>query len=211
MNKIREFLLQQRANYSQWDFLVFVALTLLSILNGQTTVFYLIYFFWWNELLRLLIDRILYKKNTQSVFLGDGKSSVFSSLFIMAIYFVFIVVFFGFIAASDSTELIIVNMEALFFQNWFFNCNLIFVILERIYLHKSNHPLQITFGGFTPNMIILHISIIMGGMLLFFVVKNFPETFTPKNLWGSVLIALPFLLLKMGASYLSNNTISARN
>lgn len=95
-----------------------------------------------------------------------------------------------------------INMKALFFQNWFFNINLFFVIAERIYLHKSHQPIQVSFGGFTPNMIVLHVSIILGAIMMFFVVKKYPVTFTPENLWGSVLIALPFLLLKMGMQYL---------
>lgn len=32
---------------------------------------------------------------------------------------------------------------------------------------------------------------------MFFIVKNYPETFTKDNLWGAVIITLPFVLLKM--------------
>ena len=42
--------------YQEWEFVLFTLLTLLSILKGQTTIFYIIYFFWWAELIRLLID-----------------------------------------------------------------------------------------------------------------------------------------------------------
>ncbi len=206
MSQLQQFFLQQRAQYRKWDFLIFTVLTLLSILNGQTTVFYLIYFFWWNELITIVIDRILYKQNPNAVFESEKGETVFSSLFIMGIYWVFIVVFFGFIAASKNTELIMVNMQVLFFQNWFFNSNLVVIILERIFLHKTRQPLEVSFGGFTPNMVVLHISIVLGGVIMFFVVKNYPGTFTPENLWGSVLIALPFLLLKMGLAYFSSNT-----
>lgn len=208
-NKVKQFLSiieRQVQHYRQWDFLLFAVLTLLSVLNGQTTVFYLIYFFWWNELLRIIIDRILYKKNPNTKFAGDKRDSIFSSFFMMGIYFVFIVVFFGFIAASDNTNLIMVNMKALFFQNWFFNINLLFVTAERIYLHKTQKPIEVSFGGFTTNMVILHISIIVGGCLLFFVVRTYPNIFTPENLWGSVLIALPFLLLKMAVAKFSTHT-----
>lgn len=196
MKQFYLFLQKQRINHQKWDFFVFSALTMLSILNGQTTVFYLIYFFWWNELLRIIIDRIFYKKNKNAIFERDNRDSVFSSLFLMGIYFIFIVVFFGFMASYKNTNLVMINMKTLFFQNWFFNLNLIYFVIERIYLHKTNQKLEVSFGGFTPNMIILHISIVMGGCLLFFVVKKFPDTFTPENLWGSVVIVLPFLLLK---------------
>lgn len=215
MNKLHQFILQQRANYQKWDFLIFTTLTLLSILSGQTTVFYLIYFFWWNELIRLAVDRLCYKRNPNALY-EDGRATDFrGSLILMGIYWVFIVVFFGFIAATDTqgTDIIIANMAVLFFRNWFFNLNLIFVLLERIYLHKTRQPLQIYFGAFNPNTIVLHISIIVGGVVMFFVVKEYPKIFTPENRWGAALIALPFLLLKMGMQYLtaSDNKIDKRN
>jgi hypothetical protein len=114
------------------------------------------------------------------------------------------VVFFGFIAAVDNTALVMANMKVLFFGNWFFNANLVFLIVERIWIHKSHKPQLVSFGGFTPNMILLHVSIILGGVVMFFIVKHFPTIFTPENLWGSVLIATPFLLLQLGASYLTS-------
>lgn len=203
MKQFFSTLTQQAQHYRQWDFITFTVLTLLSVLSGQTTVFYLIYFFWWNELVRLFVDRFCYKRNPNAVY-EDGHATDFgSSLFLMGIYWVFIVVIFGFIAGSDSTEIIIANMRVLVFHNWFFNLNLIFVLFERIYLHKTRQPLQIYFGAFNPNTIVLHISIIVGAVLMFFVVKEYPNIFTPENRWGSALIALPFLLLKMCVGYLS--------
>lgn len=206
---------RQAQYYRQWDFLLFAVLTLMSVLSGQTTVFYLLYFFWWNELIRLVVDRLCYKRNQNAVY-EDGHDKGFGeSLFLMGIYWVFLVVIFGFIAAKDTegTDIIIANMRVLLFHNWFFNINLIFVLLERLYLHKTRQPLQIYFGAFNPNTIVLHISIIVGAVLMFFLVREYPDTFTPENRWGSALIALPFLLLKMGMQYLiaSDNTINKQN
>lgn len=206
---------RQAQYYRQWDFLLFAVLTLMSVLSGQTTVFYLLYFFWWNELIRLVVDRLCYKRNPNAVYEDRHGKGFGESLFLMGIYWVFLVVIFGFIAATNTegTEIIIANMRVLVFHNWFFNINLIFVLLERLYLHKTQQPLQIYFGAFNPNTIVLHISIIVGAVLMFFVVREYPETFTPENRWGSALIALPFLLLKMGTQYLtaSDNTINKQN
>lgn len=200
-------------HYRQWDLFLFAVLTLLSVLNGQATVFYLLYFFWWNELIRSVVDRLCYKRNPNAVY-EDGHTKGFGeSLFLLGIYWVFLVVIFGFIAGVDSTEIIIANMAVLFFQNWFFNLNLLFVLLERIYLHNTRQPLNIYFDAFNPNAIVLHISIIVGAVLMFFVVREYPKIFTPENRWGSALIALPFLLLKMGIQYLTapDTTISKPN
>ena len=203
---LQSILEQQLKKYQQWDFIIFLILTLLSVLNEQTTVFYLMYFFWCNELIRIVVDRWYAKKNPNAVN-KDWQSSDFTGgLFSMGIYWVFLVVFFGFIAASNNSKIIFTNMEVLFFQNWFFNINLIFVLVERIYLHRKQQPLTIYFGAFNPNMIVLHVSIIVGGVILFFLVKQFPETFTPENKWGSVLIVLPFLFLKILVQKLTSYT-----
>ena len=202
---LQSILEQQLKKYQQWDFIIFLILTLLSVLNEQTTVFYLMYFFWCNELIRIVVDRWYAKKNPNAVN-KDWQSSDFTGgLFSMGIYWVFLVVFFGFIAASNNSKIIFTNMEVLFFQNWFFNIILIFVLVERIYLHRKQQPLTIYFGAFNPNMIVLHVSIIVGGIILFFLVKQFPETFTPENKWSSVLIVLPFLLLKILNQKLSSD------
>lgn len=196
---------QQLKKYQKWDFLVFMLLTLLSVLNGQTTVFYLMYFFWWNEVIRLIVDRLYFKKNPNAINEDWQSTGFMGGLFSMGVYWVFLIVFFGFIAVSDNREIILTNMEIVFFQNWFFNLNLIFVLFERIYLHQKQQPLTIYFGAFNPNMIVLHVSIIVGALILFFLVKRFPETFTPENQWGSVIIVFPFLLLKMLNQKLSSD------
>jgi len=123
----------------------------------------------------------------------------------MGIYFVFIVVFFGLMANWENKNIMIINFEILWFQNWFFNLNLLFVLFERVYIHKAKLPVKVSFGSFTPNMIVLHVAIILGALILFFIVKNYPEIFTPNNLWGSVLIVMPFLLSKRLVQYFSSD------
>ena len=60
---IRSFLQKQLKFYERRDFVFFTLLTLLSVFNGESTVFYLIYFFWWNEIIRLVIDGIFLNRN----------------------------------------------------------------------------------------------------------------------------------------------------
>lgn len=213
MKPLRSAIEQPLQYYRQWDFLIFMVLTLLSVVNGQSTVFYLLYFFWWNELIRLVLDRLCYKHNKNAVYEITRNSRFFESLFLMGIYWVFLVVIFGFIVASDNTDIVIANMQVLFFHNWFFNINLLFVLLERWYLHKTQQPLHVYFEAFNPNTIVLHVSIIVGVVLMFFVVRNYPEIFTPQNRWGSALIILPFLLLRglMQMLTASDNDIQKQN
>lgn len=202
MNSSSSILEKPLKYYSQWDFLVFTLLTALSVWSGQTTVFYVILFFWWNEFIRIIIDRIFFKRNKNAVLASNNTTSIFGSIIQMGVYFIFIVVFFGFMANWNNDVLIFTNMKVLFFRNWFFNINLLFVVVERILLHIKQTPVKVSFGSFTPNMLVLHVSIILGVILMLFIVRNFPETFTPTNLLGSVLIIFPFLVIRALALYL---------
>lgn len=196
---------KQALHQGRLNVFVFTLLTLVSLLFGQTTIFYLIYFFWCNELINMIVDRIFYRRYTAVVEIHG-----YGSLFVMAIYGVFILVFFGLIANWKNNDLIMVNLEILFLKNWFFNINLLFVLAERIYLHKTKQPMLLSFGSFTANMIVLHISIIVGGLLMFFIVKNYPTIFTSDNLWGSIIIILPFLLLKIAVNHYSKPNVNIK-
>ena len=83
------------------------------------------------------------------------------------------------------------------FRDWLFNLTIFGFLLNEWWLRiynfkletKSDHP-------FTGRMMVLHVSIILGAFIYFLVLRNFPEIFTPENLWGSLAIITPFLVLK---------------
>ncbi len=211
MSILASIIAQPKKHLREWDFLIFTVLTALSVGYGQTTVFYVIYFFWWSEFIRIIIKSIFQRFNKSNNSNQLEAKLMFGSLFMMLIYLVFIIVFFGLIANWNNSEITLTNMKIMFFRNWFFNINLLFVLLEHIYINLNSNNTIAVFGQFTSNMLVLHISIILGGIIMFFIVKPFPETFSPDNLWSSVLIILPFLLLKMGMQFiLSPKKINAR-
>ncbi|RYY54200.1 MAG: hypothetical protein EOO09_15170 [Chitinophagaceae bacterium] len=185
-----------------WESLALTVLTLFAILNGQTTVFYVIYLFWWHELIRVLIDRV-FRRPAAAAAVPDCQpesrpkpSRTAGSLILLAIYFVFIVVIFGFMSAWN-TPAFPVNMQVLFFRNMFFNAALVLTIARQVAASWFQPTPQGTINVFTANIIILHISIILGGVLLFFVVNKFPAVFSPDNFRGSVIIILPFFLMRI--------------
>ncbi|WP_299097520.1 hypothetical protein [Winogradskyella sp.] len=211
MSILASIIAQPKKHLREWDFIIFTVLTALSVGYGQTTVFYVIYFFWWSEFIRIIIKSIFQRFNKSNNSNQLEAKLMFGSLFMMLIYLVFIIVFFGLIANWNNSEITLTNMKIMFFRNWFFNINLLFVLLEHIYINLNSNNTIAVFGQFTSNMLVLHISIILGGIIMFFIVKPFPETFSPDNLWSSVLIILPFLLLKMGMQFiLSPKKINAR-
>jgi len=144
---------------------------------------------------------------TDSIFKWRDKKinnqgvQTYGAFFMMFIYGVFIIAFFGLFANWKNQDITIANLEVLFFKNWFFNLNLIFILVLRVYSNMKQKQSKSFFGAFTPNMIVLHVSIIIGAFLMFFVVKNYPAFFHPNNLLGSVIIISPFLILKVLSQY----------
>lgn len=169
----------------------------MSVYDGKSTVFYIIYLFWWNEVLSIFLNAVfdkIYRRPKQPNEFSTGNPT----RMLLFIYWFFIIIIFGLIANWDSKEAMGTNFEIMFFKNIYFNLNLLFIITEISFFniqYKNSLPAQAS-SGITANMIILHISIILGAFLLFLVVKNFPNVFTPENTWASILIISPFLLLR---------------
>lgn len=176
------------------ELLVFTLLTALSVYTGQISIFYIIYLFWWNELINTLVD-FFYGKLSREKNSTAPKESL-AGLFPLFIYFVFIIVFFAFMANWDNNKLLIVNIRILMFKNIYFNLNLLYIAIIRIYMLVNKQIQPQTSKIFTGNMMVLHISIILGAFAMFFIVRKYPLIFTPDNLWGSVLVIAPFLLLR---------------
>lgn len=188
--------------FNKTDIFVVSIFTLWGIAQGQVTVFYIIYLFWFQELIRTITNLffILYsdknlEKNMPAVPLVPGQ--VFGAFFILFIYLVFIIVFFGFMLNWEQSTLVYLNFKTLFLKNWLFNANMLLFTLQYIIFRKYTGSGDLKMEIFNRNHIVLHISIILGALIQSFVVKSYPQYFSASNLWGSVLVILPFLLLKI--------------
>jgi hypothetical protein len=179
--------------------LTFLLITIIGVIQGDVTVFYIIYLFWFQELIRTIINRIMTNKNDDR---NKATSLAYGSFFLLFIYLIFIVVLFGFILNWDNVHLMAINIRTLFFRNLYFNINIL-VFAAQYYLYRRNpdsDTIDQNLPGmslFNRNHIILHISIIFGGLLQMAVVKRYPEYFSGDVLWGSALVISPFLLLKI--------------
>lgn len=188
--------------WSFFDLILMTVFTSLSIYRGDATVFYVLYLFWWYEFLNIAVNQIfdkVYKRtNPQSI----PSIHKIGPLFMMFIYLILIIVFFGIIANWRNYDLIAINVETLFFKSFYFNLNLLFIFVELVIKNlRAKNNLAVTYG-LSGNMIVLHISIILGAIMLFFVVNQFPEIFSPDQFFASLLILFPFLLLRFVAQYL---------
>lgn len=171
--------------------------TLIAIAKGQITVFYVIYLFWWDELLKTIFDVVaLVTKHRQ---IPDSKSFRFSlqgRFFFLAIYIVFIVVFFGFLIDHDQGQQMIDNLEIFFFKNPWFTFTIIGFFIRELseFLTQSENEIH-SLDTLSPGIITLHISIILGGFLFGFFTWN--KDATIDIALTRIALILPFLLLKL--------------
>ncbi len=61
-----ERIIEQFYNHRKWNLFGFTFITFLSIYYGHSTIFYVIYFFWCNELINIIVDRFF----ANQLFLG---------------------------------------------------------------------------------------------------------------------------------------------
>ena len=192
----------KKLNFHRIETPTFLLITLLGVANGQVTVFYIVYLFWFQELLRTLVDFfvIIRQKKTIAEKWQFLKMS-FGSFFILWIYFVFIVLLFGFMLNRDNSDLLGDNMLVLLFRNWYFNINMLLFLAEYIYFRKQADNTALQLHIFNPRHIILHISIILGAVIQLAVVPRLEI----ESKWASALVILPFMLLKLWIDKPVNN------
>lgn len=199
--------LNSEQKFDRLDIVMTLFFTLLGLINGQVSVFYIIYLFWFQELIRTVITYIFCQRNSSTKF---AANEFLGSLFMLFIYFIFIIVLFGFMLNWGTINLFALNMEVLLFRNLFFNLSILFFALEYVLFIKTN-PKEVRIEdvkSFNVRHIILHISIVVGGLIQFFVVKKYPELFTPDNILASIAVVAPFLLLRILFSPKKNSIAS---
>lgn len=173
-----------------------VALTLFSVYTGKVSIFYVIYLFWFDELIRTIFDKIsttIDKKNQGSTAKGGEVGERF---FLLFIYFVFIMIFFAIMVQWNNPEMIGYNFKIFFFKNPFFNLSLLGMIGREYSILKSTDNELQNYTIFSNGIITLHLSIILGMFLWFLLVLVLKLNLPKSTGLAPAMAILPFLLLK---------------
>lgn len=178
--------------------IAFSVLTVLAISNKQISVFYIIYLLWIDELLKTIFDFLKGRFKPQSILnLSNYKRLVRGRFFMLFIYFVFIIVFFGFMLDWKSQDIIIGNFEILMFKNVWFNFSVFSFLAREIaeyFYEQSPHPSA--HHNLSKGIVTLHLSIIFGIFIWAFVTGRFFEIDFDFGNYSSALAILPFLIIK---------------
>ena len=189
--------LLKRITFSRIETLAILLFSIIALLRGEITVFYMMYLFWWQTFIHVIVNtsKVLFiSKNAE--FKPKLIHYIGGNMFLLFLYFIFIVLFFGFFSNLENRNLLTINMQVLFFQNWSFNINLVVFFISALFYNKT-YLKDLPNHAFSPRNIILHVSIILGAFIHFFVIHQLPELFDGENLWSSVLVILPFLTLRI--------------
>ncbi len=174
--------------------LIMTAITIASLYTKQSTVFYILYLFWFDEFIRAVFSKLSYHFNKKEI--EDPvkfRLNLKEKFFFLFVYFVFIFVFFGLVIDRNDFSLIAINFSVLAFQNSFFNFSIITFLLRELYLYRNNSVVENKVDIISVRIVILHISIILG--ILFWVLSTQKYQFMVE--YSNIIAIVPFLLLKL--------------
>lgn len=171
-------------------------ITIIALINKEITVFYMLYLFWWQALIEIIADFLQLLR--MKIPLKTAYANLKNAGFLLGIYFVFIVVLFGIVFSFSNEDIMMTNFQVMVFQQYSFNLNILLFIAIIIFklLRSEANITRLNIGIFTPKLIILHISIILGALVHFGLLHYYPESFK-ESIYPYILSAVPFLLLQI--------------
>lgn len=180
------------------QYITFICITCVGIYFKEVTIFYLIYLFWIQEFLKVCIDAIIaYRyRNSKNRF---PSKSFYILLGILAIYLVFIVIVFGLMMDSSNAIASQINFETITFRNIFFNLTLIVYLFEYLLFRRAQGWISIAFEPFSKQHIVIHLSILLGAMMLI-ITQGFFDMNEYNRLFYFIT-ALPFMTIRIWSNH----------
>jgi hypothetical protein len=186
---------------------LFLILTLSHILYvliiGQSTMFYVVYIFWWEEALKYLSEVLFcrfYKHKIQSYKAFDNL--ILPRLCILIVHFWFIISLFG----KGVPEILNFGLELkhntniINFEDPYFNSILLLIVIKTSWFWYRQFLLakkaeSIDFNYSENGIWILHISVLMGFFFLFAFSTTIKESSNPTLFY--LILILPYLIMKI--------------
>ena len=188
--------------------LLFSVYAIYSITYQNASIFFIVYLFWFDELIRSISMYIQLKMNTEDLQIvpkftkSQALTNIKSRFFFLFVYSAFIVIVFGlfFHLDKENTDALGRNIKILFFQDIAFNvCIMIALVREIIQLRTAslNRDAPIpSFSAMSGNLLTLHLSIILGAFLWAITSGKFTSFSFTLGSFNKYAIILPFFIVK---------------
>lgn len=184
----KESLLPENRNYAFPPLvyaLVSNAIQIYGIVVLGWHFFPILYLWWWEELILSIFGFWALKRmraylltHAPEIEVKEGETSAKTRFFLLAVYFVFIVVLAGFMFAPDGTA--IQNILTIFFRNQVFNLNLLFFVALQTWLfwrdyyhnpHYESASLEQLRNTFDARSAVIHAGLLIGAFLSYLLPK----------------------------------------
>jgi len=201
------------------------AYALLGLLQGNGSIFFIVYLFWFDELIRTISlyvqSKIYTKRNPTDQSFKTSFKLIKGRIFMLLVYSVFIVIVFGifFNIFQKDLDNLTQNVLILTFNNLSFNICLLISIVREILTIRANSKLLKNYKPdvqlMSTNIMTLHISIILGGLFWAFVNGKIGNYKLDLGLFQPYAIGIPFFAIKLffdirAAKEDSNNVVEQR-
>ncbi|MFD1062497.1 hypothetical protein ACFQ1Q_04505 [Winogradskyella litorisediminis] len=178
----------------------FTIITLIALKDGKITMFYLIYLFWIDEFIKTIFDLINFYFNRKNIENPEVyKQLSHSRFFMLFIYLIFILVFFGLMIDWKTEDAVITNFSIIFFKNSLFNlCVFSFLLREVFHFISYKKALNAPAHSiFSKGLITLHVSLILGVFLWAIINGKMGNNPIEFGSYKTIVAIVPFLLIKL--------------
>ncbi|PWS30618.1 DUF6498-containing protein [Pedobacter paludis] len=183
--------------------LLFTAYSLYVVLSGQANLFFIIYLFFLDEVIKNIFIAI---KSMRFKALGidtrAANSAIRARFFMLFVYSIFIVIVFGLFYGLLNTSIneFTRNLMIFLFKDIYFNISVSIIILREsinlfIDLNKAKKE-DFMIIPINSNIFILHLSIIFGGVMWFLTSGKFEYFHLSFGVYNQVAIIFPFIIIK---------------
>lgn len=183
------------------------AYALFGLVQGNGSIFFIVYLFWLDELIRTVSlyiqSKIYYKRNPNDNDFKPTFSLIRSRFFMLFIYAVFIVPVFGifFNLFEKDSETLVTNVLILTFKNISFNICVLISIVREVLTIRANSKLIKNYKPevqlMSTNIMTLHASILLGALFWALVNGKIGSYKLDLGVLQPYAIGIPFFVIKL--------------
>lgn len=183
------------------------AYALFGLVQGNGSIFFIVYLFWLDELIRTVSlyiqSKIYYKRNPNDNGFKPAFSLIRSRFFMLFIYAVFIVPVFGIFLNlfEKDSETLVTNVLILTFKNISFNICVLISIVREVLTIRANSKLIKNYKPevqlMSTNIMTLHASILLGALFWALVNGKIGSYKLDLGVLQPYAIGIPFFVIKL--------------